>query len=60
MLIILIILRIVLKVFYEPRQVVLLKDVNAINEVTSIKYSYKTTDVGDSINGALNPSVTFG
>ena len=44
----------------KPRQFVLLKDVNAITEVTPIKDSYKTTDVGDSINGALNPSVTLG
>ena len=36
-----IIIIIVLKGQYEPRQVVLLKDVNAINEVTSIKESYK-------------------
>ena len=45
---------------YEPRQAVLLKDVNAITEVTPIKDSNKTTDAGDSINGALNPSVTLG
>ena len=45
---------------YEPRQVVLLKDVNPITELTPIKDSYKATDVGDSINGALNLSVTLG
>ena len=45
---------------YEPCQIVLLKDVNAITEVTPIKDSNKTTDVGDSINGALNLSVTLG
>ena len=35
-------------------------DINVIAEDTSIKDLYKITDVGDSINGALNPSVTFG